>query len=72
MKNNIYKDMSKSQIMDSLNENIESLQNLKFQQSLQQLEDTSQILKTKKNIARMKTILNKVNIIDNSNQDNIK
>ena len=57
MKNNLFKDMTYDQLINSLEENIESLENLKFQQSLQQLENTSQIKKVKKNIARLKTIL---------------
>ena len=57
MKNNLFKDMTNDQLVNSLEENIESLENLKFQQSLQQLENTSQIKKVKKNIARLKTIL---------------
>tara|TARA_B100000579_G_C22653790_1_gene767511 strand:- start:251 stop:466 length:216 start_codon:yes stop_codon:yes gene_type:complete len=69
---NIFREMSKSQLYDSLSENFNSLQNLQFQQSLQQLEDTSQILKAKKNIARIKTILTNNNIIDKSNQDKNK
>ena len=35
----------------------ESLQNLVFQKSMQQLEDISQIKKTRKKIARIKTLL---------------
>ena len=35
----------------------ESLQNLVFQKSMQQLEDSSQIKKTRKKIARIKTLL---------------
>ena len=70
---NLFKEMSKSQLDESLSENYDSLQNLQFQQSLQQLEDTSQILKTKKNIARIKTIIRNNNvIIDKSNQDKNK
>ena len=57
MKNNLFKDMKYDQLVSSLEENIESLENLKFQQSLQQLENTSQIKKVKKNIARLKTVL---------------
>ena len=49
--------MTYDQLVISLGENIESLENLKFQQSLQQLENTSQIKKVKKNIARLKTVL---------------
>ena len=49
--------MTSDQLLNALKENIESLENLKFQQSLQQLEDTSQIKKVKKNIARLKTVM---------------
>ena len=35
----------------------DSLQNLIFQKSMQQLEDTSQIKKTRKKIARVKTLI---------------
>ena len=35
----------------------DSLQNLVFQKSMQQLEDISQIKKTRKKIARIKTLL---------------
>ncbi len=38
-------------------DNQESLQNLVFQKSMQQLEDLSQIKKTRKNIARIKTLI---------------
>ena len=57
MKSDLFKDMTHDQLIYSLAENIESLENLKFQQSLQQLENTSQIKKVKKNIARLKTVL---------------
>ena len=66
MKNNLFKDMTYDQLINSLEENTESLENLKFQQSLQQLENTSQIKKVKKNIARLKTVLVKkksINIV---------
>ena len=46
----------------------EALQNLVFQKSMQQLEDLSQIKKTRKKIARLKTLIheNKILDIDNS------
>ena len=43
----------KSQLVDCQ----DSLQNLVFQKSMQQLEDISQIKKTRKKIARIKTLL---------------
>ena len=44
----------------------ESLQNLVFQKSMQQLEDISQIKKTRKKIARLKTLLTEVKASLNS------
>lgn len=44
----------------------DSLQNLVFQKSMQQLEDISQIKKTRKKIARLKTLLTEVKASLNS------
>jgi ribosomal protein L29 len=44
----------------------DSLQNLVFQKSMQQLEDLSQIKKTRKKIARLKTLLTEVKVSLNS------
>jgi len=44
----------------------ESLQNLVFQKSLQQLEDSSQIKKTRKKIARINTLLTEAKASRNS------
>mgnify|MGYP001175835202 FL=1 len=44
----------------------EALQNLVFQKSMQQLEDLSQIKKTRKKIARLKTLIHESKILDNS------
>ena len=43
----------------------DSLQNLVFQKSMQQLEDTSQIKKTRKKIARIKTLLTEAQASEN-------
>ena len=43
----------------------DSLQNLIFQKSMQQLEDLSQIKKTRKKIARIKTMVHEYNILKN-------
>tara|TARA_Y100000589_G_C27011819_1_gene571152 strand:+ start:629 stop:844 length:216 start_codon:yes stop_codon:yes gene_type:complete len=45
-----------------LDENLDSLQNLRFQQSLQQLEDGTIISRTRKEIAQIKTVLNEFKI----------
>jgi len=44
----------------------DALQNLVFQKSMQQLEDLSQIKKTRKKIARLKTLIHESKILDNS------
>ena len=44
----------------------DALQNLVFQKSMQQLEDLSQIKKTRKKIARLKTLIHDIKILDNS------
>ena len=44
----------------------DALQNLVFQKSMQQLEDLSQIKKTRKKIARIKTLIHEIKILDNS------
>ena len=46
-----------SELQTQLIDSQESLQNLVFQKSMQQLEDLSQIKKTRKKIARIKTFL---------------
>ena len=46
-----------SELKNQLVDYQDSLQNLVFQKSMQQLEDTSQIRKTRKKIARVKTLL---------------
>ena len=44
----------------------DALQNLVFQKSMQQLEDLSQIKKTRKKIARLKTLIHGSKFLDNS------
>ena len=44
----------------------DALQNLVFQKSMQQLEDLSLIKKTRKKIARLKTLIHESKILDNS------
>ncbi len=43
----------------------DSLQNLVFQKSMQQLEDLSQIKKTRRKIARIKTLLTEAKVSKN-------
>ena len=51
--------ISESELLNQLEETQEALQNLRFQKSMQQLEDLSQIKKLKKKIARIKTDISK-------------
>jgi|TARA_B110000263_G_scaffold27951_1_gene21332 large subunit ribosomal protein L29 len=52
------REMNQVELNVKLIENLDALQNLKFQQALQQLEDGTTISKTKKEIAQIKTVLN--------------
>tara|TARA_B100001250_G_C19220091_1_gene537457 strand:+ start:295 stop:507 length:213 start_codon:yes stop_codon:yes gene_type:complete len=60
----------KSELLIQLEENEESLQNLRFQKSMQQLEDLSQIKKVKKKIARIKTIIHENTLNNETKSDN--
>lgn len=51
------KKLSKKQLESKLKDNEEALLNYRFQKVLQQLESPFQIRKTKREIARIKTIL---------------
>ena len=57
MKKNELNDMTVSELEGKLKDNLESLQNLRFQKALQQLENPSQIRNVKKEIAQIKTVL---------------
>ena len=56
------REMNELELHSKLNEDLEALQNLKFQQALQQLEDGTLIPKIKKEIAQIKTVLNEYNL----------
>ena len=62
MKQTQLREMNELELKTKLDENLEALQNLKFQQALQQLEDGTLISKTKKEIAQIKTVLNEYNL----------
>ena len=62
MKKSELKDLNLTEISEKLLENLESLQNYRFQLALQQLEDFTVISKIKKEIAQLKTILNEYKI----------
>ena len=60
--------ITESELLIHLEEMQEALQNLRFQKSMQQLEDLSQIKKMKKKIARTKTAIFQQKNINESNQ----
>lgn len=62
MKTTQLNELNKLELESKLSENLEALQNLRFQQALQQLEDGTMISKTKKEIAQIKTVLNEMKL----------
>ena len=57
MKTYSLNELNYSELVEKLSDNLEAVQNLRFQQALQQLEDSTQIRKIKREGARIKTIL---------------
>ena len=62
MKSSQLNEMNKLELESKLSDNKEALQNLRFQQALQQLEDGTTISKIKKEIAQIKTVLNEMRL----------
>ena len=62
MKKNELRDLNSTEIGEKLIENLESLQNYRFQLAMQQLEDFTVISKLKREIAQLKTVLNEYKI----------
>tara|TARA_B100000212_G_scaffold192438_1_gene145104 strand:- start:13 stop:225 length:213 start_codon:yes stop_codon:yes gene_type:complete len=62
MKSSELNEMNKLELESRLSDNKEALQNLRFQQALQQLEDGTTISKIKKEIAQIKTVLNEMRL----------
>ncbi len=58
MKKSEFSELSLAELNEKLREDLESLQNYRFQLSMQQLENISVIPKVKKEIAQIKTLLN--------------
>ena len=57
MKKNELNDMTVSELEVKLKDNLDSLQNFRFQKALQQLEDPSLIRNIKREIAQLNTVL---------------
>tara|TARA_B100000519_G_scaffold173419_1_gene160772 strand:+ start:144 stop:356 length:213 start_codon:yes stop_codon:yes gene_type:complete len=62
MRSSQLNEMNKLELENKLTDSLEALQNLRFQQALQQLEDGTMISKTKKEIAQIKTVLNEMKL----------
>ena len=57
MKSSQLNEMSKMELETKLSDNMDSLQNLRFQKALQQIENPLQIRVLKREIAQIKTIM---------------
>ena len=57
MKKNKLRELNLTELDQKLRENMESLQNYRFQLAMQQLEDFTVISKVKREIAQIKTVL---------------
>ena len=64
------REMNEIELKTRLDENLDALQNLKFQQAVQQLEDATMIGKTKKEIAQIKTVLHEYKLGISGTKDN--
>ena len=64
------REMNEIELKTRLDENLDALQNLKFQQALQQLENAHMIGETKKEIAQIKTVLNEFRLGIRGKKDN--
>ena len=62
MKRRELDDLTLIDIETKLHDNLESLQNLRFQKALQQLENPIQIKHLKKEIAQLKTVIKEFNL----------
>lgn len=57
MKSSQLNEMNLVELEARLGENLDAVQNLRFQQALQQIEDSTQIRKMKREISQIKTVL---------------
>ncbi|MDA3871009.1 MAG: 50S ribosomal protein L29 [Candidatus Marinimicrobia bacterium] len=61
MKKSELKELKKDEAIIKLSDNEDALMNLKFQHSLQQLDNPIRIKMVKREIAQLKTIINEIN-----------
>ncbi len=62
MKKDQLKELSIDELKTKLKDNIEALENLRFQKALQQLENPLKIKDVKKEIAQLKTVLHEYDL----------
>ncbi len=62
MKNSQLNEMTKMELETKLTDNMDALQNLRFQKALQQIENPLQIRVFKREIAQVKTILRELEL----------
>ena len=62
MKSSQLNEMSKMELETKLSDNMDSLQNLRFQKALQQIENPLQIRVFKREIAQVKTVLRELEL----------
>ena len=63
-------DMSKMELETKLNDNMDALQNLRFQKALQQIDNPLQIRILKREIAQVKTVLRELELGIRKDQGN--
>jgi large subunit ribosomal protein L29 len=62
MKSSQLNEMSKMELETKLNDNMDALQNLRFQKALQQIENPLQIRVLKRELAQVKTVLRELEL----------
>ena len=62
MKNSQLNEMTKMELETKLTDNMDALQNLRFQKALQQIENPLQIRVLKREIAQVKTVLRELDL----------
>ncbi len=62
MKNSQLNEMSKMELETKLNDDLDALQNLRFQKALQQIENPLQLRGLRREIAQVKTVLREIEL----------
>ena len=62
MKNSQLNEMSKMELETKLNDDLDALQNLRFQKALQQIENPLHLRELRREIAQVKTVLREIEL----------